>query len=211
MSVLVGLAATTLVALVAMPTVTLGNGGNILREGGLRTDMGQPSTAGVAVEIRAFVGTATLYDCVPVQVNGTSMLAWNNVTLPPGRYALSAPDNISGSSACNPSFATYGFQAWTFSSNLTVQNPNSNQTNLTVRGSGVLSVLYNGWEGPWACAASPSALGSSCSPNSPVLVVIIAVIVLAVAALAAVVVLMVARHRRGPRGPVTGVPPPPPL
>lgn len=153
-------------------------------------------TVPVQVQLRAFVGTAPLENCISVRLNGTTVGVWGNLSLAPGTYPLSAPENLSGSSVCGAYFS-YGFQGWTLSANLTVQDPASNRTNLTVRGPGVVSASYKGWNGPWDCAA-PSIWGASCStsPVVPILALGVAV-VLIVAAL-----LLWRRHgrRNNPQG-----------
>ena len=120
------------------------------------------------------------------------VLAWGNVSLPPGTYSLSAPENVSGSSTCG-GYATYGFQSWSASANLTVQNPSFNRTNVTVRGAGVLSALYKGWNGPWVCS-SLSWTGSGC--GNPAFLLGVVVLMVGVAAIAVVVIVRVALTRR---------------
>ncbi len=115
----------------------------------------------VQIMLRAFVGTQTISDCFSLQLNGTRFPVWGNVSLSPGTYRLAVPAELQVTS--NGSCPDVVFREWTTGGNLTVQNPQANETQLTVLGSGVLTAVY-GPSGPHACTEGLQQ-GTSCVPN----------------------------------------------
>ena len=155
----------------------------------------------VQIMLRAFVGTQTISDCFSLQLNGTRYPVWGNVSLPIGTYRLATPAELQVSS--NGSCPDVVFREWTTGGNLTVQNPQANETQLTVLGSGVLTAVY-GPSGPHACTEGLQ-LGTSCVPNLALILGLTATGIIILAVL--MYVLGQRRKRSRPRGKMFPSPP----
>ena len=155
----------------------------------------------VQIMLRAFVGTQTISDCFSIQVNGTAYPVWGNVSLPPGTYRLAAPSELQVTS--NGSCPAVVFREWTTGGNLTIQNPQANETQLTALGSGVLTAVY-GPLGPPACTQGLQ-LGASCVSNLTLILVLSTTGIILLAVL--VFVLAQRRKRSSPQGKMFPFPP----